>query len=398
LTALDLALIQPTLDVKRGIQNIVAWVAAALAARGHRVRIVTAAFDPALWPGLAGIDVKVFPDLAGRRGRKPLSRRARADLRKAVDGAQLLLPHGLPSHRWAAEVGGPPAVWFCNEPSRKHFFPDTDRATRAWFESAPQAADAADEEVLAHARDGLAALRGLPWLAYLQRRWRERRAARCLAGILANSEYGAETARRVTGVPATVCTLGLPLPAAPQTPRASSGTPLVTVVATDHPAKNLSRAILALQAARAMGARFRAAIAGAGTDSEKYRALASGLEVRFLGAIPDAALHALYAETDVIVFTPLDEPFGLVPLEAAARGAAPLVSSHGGPSETIRHAITGLHGDAFSTAAIGAAVHRLVEDRDERTRLALAAAADVRAQFGLESFVDRYEAELRRLA
>ncbi len=402
MSGLDLALLQPTLDVKRGIQNVVAWLAGGLARRGHRVRILTAEYDPALWPDLAGIDVRTFPDLAGRRGRQGLSRRSRRALREAIGDAAVVLAHGLPSHRWAAEVAGPPAIWLCNEPSRKHFFPDTDRATRAWFEARPAVRDAADEEVAAHAREGLAQERGLRWLDYWRRRRRERRAAARLAAILANSAYGVETIRRVAARDAAVCPLGLPIPATGASPRAP-GPPHVTVVATDHPAKNLSRTILALGAAAASGAPFRATIAGRGTDAAKYRALAAsaierGCDVRFRGGVPDAELHALYAETDAIVFIPLDEPFGLVPLEAAVRGAAPVVSSHGGPAETIRDGETGLHVDAFSTGAVGAAIRRLVDDAPLRERLAGAAAADVRARFGLESFVDRYEAAIRRAA
>lgn len=67
-----------------------------------------------------------------------------------------------------------------------------------------------------------------------------------------------------------------------------------------------------------------------------------GVEVEFLGNVSEEQLLALYNQAYLVLYAPLNEPFGLVPLEAMACGTAVVVVAEGGTRETIPHSQAGL--------------------------------------------------------
>lgn len=85
----------------------------------------------------------------------------------------------------------------------------------------------------------------------------------------------------------------------------------------------------------------------------RLRALAAGLPVEFEIAPPDARLRELYAGASVLLFTPRNEDFGMVVLEAMAAGTPVLAVDAGGPRTTVDHGRTGwlLPSDADAWAA-----------------------------------------------
>ena len=91
--------------------------------------------------------------------------------------------------------------------------------------------------------------------------------------------------------------------------------------------------------------------------------------VRFLGAVDDDALVALYRDALALVYVPFDEDYGLATLEAFL-AAKPVVTAldSGGTLEFVRDDVTGVVVDA-DPAAIGAAVAALHADRARARRL-----------------------------
>jgi glycosyltransferase involved in cell wall biosynthesis len=64
-------------------------------------------------------------------------------------------------------------------------------------------------------------------------------------------------------------------------------------------------------------------IVGDGPDRGRLERLVTSLQltnVKFLGEVPDELIRMLYAAADYFIFTALDEPFGLAPLEAKVAG------------------------------------------------------------------------------
>ncbi len=63
--------------------------------------------------------------------------------------------------------------------------------------------------------------------------------------------------------------------------------------------------------------------------------------VTILGAVSEAQLRKLYATCKGVVYTPIDEDFGLVPIEAQASGKAVVGVNEGGLQETVIDGVTG---------------------------------------------------------
>jgi glycosyltransferase involved in cell wall biosynthesis len=118
------------------------------------------------------------------------------------------------------------------------------------------------------------------------------------------------------------------------------------------------------------------AIAGGWDEDEEARlvGLAERLgvagRVRFLGQRTRAEVRADYADTDAVVFPVIwEEPWGLVPLEAMARGRPVVATGRGGSGEYLRDGENALLFEAGDPAALAGAVTRLAEDPELRARL-----------------------------
>jgi glycosyltransferase involved in cell wall biosynthesis len=99
---------------------------------------------------------------------------------------------------------------------------------------------------------------------------------------------------------------------------------------------------LAIEGAAA--GRFRLVLAGTGPDEERLRGIASrsGAMVDFRGGVSDDELLDLYAGAGAVLFTPADEDYGYIALEAFLSGK-PVVtcSDSGGPLEFVSDGATG---------------------------------------------------------
>ncbi len=119
---------------------------------------------------------------------------------------------------------------------------------------------------------------------------------------------------------------------------------------------------LAIEAAAA--GRFPLVVAGTGPDEERLRRVAatSGADVTFRGSVSDDELLSLYATCGAVLFTPADEDYGYVALEAfLSRKPVVTCSDSGGPLEFVEDGVTGCV-TAPSGAAVGAAAAALLGD------------------------------------
>lgn len=110
--------------------------------------------------------------------------------------------------------------------------------------------------------------------------------------------------------------------------------------------KNLELAIETARLLSERGTTVRLVIAGAVDEkSRRYLAhlrwLARGLDVDFRVDPSDDELAELYRRCLAVMFTPWNEDFGMVPLEAMASGAPVLAVDSGGPRETVVPGRTG---------------------------------------------------------
>ncbi|MEL7140014.1 MAG: glycosyltransferase family 4 protein [Pseudomonadota bacterium] len=149
-----------------------------------------------------------------------------------------------------------------------------------------------------------------------------------------------------------------------------------------NPLKRQDLMLEAMAHARKLAPGAKLVLSGPSDDAGHTRALkervtALGLEdcVTFTGAIPDAEMVRLYAEARAVVFTPVDEDYGYITLEAMLSAKPVIVTTDsGGPLEFIRDGQEGCV-TAPEPAALGAAFARLTEDAGLAERMGAAAAA-----------------------
>jgi glycosyltransferase involved in cell wall biosynthesis len=118
-------------------------------------------------------------------------------------------------------------------------------------------------------------------------------------------------------------------------------------------------------------------IVGSGPQQSELEALARNLGVhgiRFAGFVDQDKLPAYYAAADVFVLPTLDDPFGMVLLEAAASGLALLASEHAGATlDLVEDGRSGLMFDPRNEHALSELIAELADSSTLVGKLGLAA-------------------------
>lgn len=113
--------------------------------------------------------------------------------------------------------------------------------------------------------------------------------------------------------------------------------------------------------------------------------------VEFLGPVPNTAVPALMDEADLFVHPALEESFGLVLVEAMARGIPVVGGRDSGAVPWVLDAgRAGLLADVRSPEGLAAAVDGLLGDVSARAALATAGWQRADAEFKVERVVQRY--------
>jgi glycogen(starch) synthase len=103
--------------------------------------------------------------------------------------------------------------------------------------------------------------------------------------------------------------------------------------------------------------------------------------IHFTGWLSPAEVYRWYGAADILVVPSRYEPFGMVVLEGMLHGLAVIASNVGGPADILEHGRTGLLVPPRNVDSLAAALRHLVEDRDARQQLGLAAAVEVRRRW-----------------
>lgn len=165
-----------------------------------------------------------------------------------------------------------------------------------------------------------------------------------------------------------------PQEAAPTIRRLGIDENFILFVGTIEPRKNLVNLVRAFdQILRHTSHRPQLVIAGGeGWLMDELHQLIGradlGDRIRFTGYVDDDDLRALYSRCKVFVYPSLYEGFGLPPLEAMACGAAVVASNIPTLKETLGD--NALLVDPLDTDALAQAITGLLEDENERRRLA----------------------------
>ncbi|MFO0952830.1 MAG: glycosyltransferase family 4 protein [Isosphaeraceae bacterium] len=130
----------------------------------------------------------------------------------------------------------------------------------------------------------------------------------------------------------------------------------------------------------------------------RVRALGLDGVVKFRGPRPNAELLELYEDYDLLVFpTQPREPFGLVALEAAARGCVPLMTRDCGVAEWLVHGVHCLKAER-SAPAFARAMREVIEGRVSLGPIGRRASAAAWDDFHLDAVLPRIERVLHAAA
>jgi glycogen(starch) synthase len=120
--------------------------------------------------------------------------------------------------------------------------------------------------------------------------------------------------------------------------------------------------------------------------------------VQLKGVRPQKELITLYGDYDLFAFpTHEREPFGLVPLEAAARGCVPVISQQCGIAEWLVHAVHCLKADR-SPAAFAAAFAAVLRGRVALEPIGRRGAVAAWRDFHIDTILPQIERTLRQAA
>jgi glycosyltransferase involved in cell wall biosynthesis len=159
------------------------------------------------------------------------------------------------------------------------------------------------------------------------------------------------------------------------------GVPWLLTVARLQWHKGIDTVMKALPRVRAAHPGTRYAVVGTGEwreDFEKLRdSLGLGDAVRFLGAVSDDELPAIYNAADLYVGASrrvelLAEGFGISLVEASACGLAVVGGRSGGVPDAVREGETGILVDSDDPAAVAAGINDLLANPERRKQLGAA--------------------------
>ena len=129
---------------------------------------------------------------------------------------------------------------------------------------------------------------------------------------------------------------------------------------------------------------------------ELARELGIADAVTFTGQVPDAGPYI--RRMDVLVNASDPEPFGIVLLEAMARGVATMAVDSGGPGEFVRDGETGMLARSGSPEDLASALEPLLASAQLRSRCAEAGAEAFRAEFTDVALRRRFFARMEQIA
>ncbi|KAF7118839.1 hypothetical protein CNMCM5793_008471 [Aspergillus hiratsukae] len=120
------------------------------------------------------------------------------------------------------------------------------------------------------------------------------------------------------------------------------------------------------------------------------------IDVLFLLSVPTAFRDTLLSQAKLLLYTPINEHFGIVPVEAMRAGIPVLASNTGGPLETVVEGETGWLRDATVVADWTGVMDKVLYEMDQKDLDLMSAASKARVEkeFSLTAMGDRLEEEI----
>lgn len=393
------AMFHPAFEAVGGAEILAATQACFYRDEGLRPDMVTLGYDPARWADrLKNIPVRViekrhWSDLILGWGRMGKLRRRGMRAAKILADYDLILAHNYPASALmgAAEVKGR-KIWQCNEPPRGIHLRAANPVLTARVEATGgKGPEESSRHFFKRLQDHDRALQRSS--SARTRQAFDLESVRNIDQIYAISEFSRDNARRIYGR----CDEEViyPIVRFPEGGFARQGLDRTTRRVLVHSRlevfKNIDTIIRGFSRfAKASPVPCELHVVGEGPSRPVFEALAGEIcpagSVHFHGYLSDAELRRVYEICDVFALLTLDEPFGMVYPEAAAKGLLLVGPDHGGPFEILDGGRLGWCIDPFSPEALSASLEAVWSLSDEEVdRRRQAADASCRSRFSMET-------------
>lgn len=131
------------------------------------------------------------------------------------------------------------------------------------------------------------------------------------------------------------------------------------------------------------------------------QSIPDNISILFLQSVPNAFKATLLSTSRLLVYTPLHEHFGIVPLEAMLAGIPVLAANEGGPTETVISGQTGWLRDVTKVRDWTEVMRIALEDGDGEQRLKEMGKwgkERVREEFSKDKLAESLETELEAIS
>lgn len=405
-----IAMVHPCLVTRGGAENVVIWLAEELANRGHEVTLFTSEYDDTYWgdkdkKGFAIEELKVN----GYRSGIVDWIRAGFKLRSVLQKFDIVNPHNYPAYIWvyfALKLSCqkfPTIIWYCEEPPRRLYRGIIDAHCLHLLPSAENRRTGLSPKWQEGRFKIVFSLFKYTYKFFSTRIYRQldKRAVSSISLILTNSNFINSYIKKIYHLRAQTCYLGIPVKKflSDEEPRYREKD-YVCTVSRLNPEKNIVSVLMAIdlivkKKTPTEVPKIELKIVGAGPEEENLKKLAKELNledyVHFLGFISHKKLRKIYAESKLVIYTPLDETFGLPFLEAALYKKPVIAPNHGGPTELVINGVTGIQVDPLAPGEIARAIVRILVDPNLAEKLGEAGYRKVLANFTFYKFVNRFE-------
>jgi len=360
-----MAVFHPAFESVGGAEILAATQAGFYRDQGVAPELVTLGYDPQRWASkLAGIPVRVvekrhWTDLLNGWGRmaKLRARGSRAtDILRDYD---LVVAHNFPASALlgAAQIKGR-KVWQCNEPPRGIHMREANPTLTARLQA--KGTEGHEDAVRQFQRNLAAHDRSMGRTSSARaRKDYDLESVAHMDQIYAISEFSRDNARRIYG--RCEDRVIYPIVRFPEGGFARRGLDRTVRRVLIHSRleilKNIDTVIRGFSLfEKASPVPCELHVVGEGPSRERLENLAKESckvgAVQFHGYLPDQELRRIYEMCDVFALLTLDEPFGMVYPEAAAKGLLLVGPDHGGPLEILDGGRLGWTVDAFSPEAL----------------------------------------------
>ena len=225
-------------------------------------------------------------------------------------------------------------------------------------------------------------------------------AGRSVRQYLVGSHY-MKKELEINGIPGEKIEIVHPVPAALETPHAHQIGNALEVLFVGQVIRGKGVDLL-LRALSCLRGDWHANIVGGGNQLDECQALSVRLGIRdrvnFIGPIDHNMLDRFYTESRLLVVpSRWPEPFGMVGIEAMARGRPVVAFDNGGIADWLDHGVTGLLVPPANVSAMTSAIQSLLDDPSLAKKMGTSGVVHVKNSFSHQAYLDQVSYQMRRL-